>query len=124
MVTVYYQSSNQIFFEDVLTRDEKKRAKKIVVTEQTLTMHDAENSQEKQIADGEIVAKSNNEVKDGVQSEESVKPTSRVSKSRPSTKKATQSKTSTSKKSTTKSTAKKSTKSTAKTTKPKAVKAE
>lgn len=29
MVTVYFHSSNQIFFEDVLSRDEKKRARKV-----------------------------------------------------------------------------------------------
>jgi hypothetical protein len=29
MVTVYFHSSNQIFFEDVLSRDEKKRQRKI-----------------------------------------------------------------------------------------------
>ncbi len=31
-VTVYFHSSNQIFFEDVLSRDEKKRAKKVKAT--------------------------------------------------------------------------------------------
>lgn len=31
-VTVYFHSSNQIFFEDVLSRDEKKRAKKVKTT--------------------------------------------------------------------------------------------
>ena len=31
-VTVYFHSSNQIFFEDVLSRDEKKRARKVKTT--------------------------------------------------------------------------------------------
>ncbi len=31
-VTVYFHSSNQIFFEDVLSRDEKKRVKKVKTT--------------------------------------------------------------------------------------------
>ena len=46
-VTVYYHSSNQIFFEDVLTRHEKKKASKAKVATVNLAMHDAENSQEK-----------------------------------------------------------------------------
>lgn len=32
LVTVYFHSSNQIFFEDVLSRDEKKRASKVKTT--------------------------------------------------------------------------------------------
>jgi UPF0716 family protein affecting phage T7 exclusion len=32
MVTVYFHSSNQIFFEDVLSRDEKKRQRKVHTT--------------------------------------------------------------------------------------------
>lgn len=46
LITVYFHSSNQIFFEDVLTRDEKKRmarAKTTVNTTQQLTETNAEN---------------------------------------------------------------------------------
>lgn len=42
LVTVYFHSSNQIFFEDVLTRDEKKRASKIKTTVNTASNLDVE----------------------------------------------------------------------------------
>lgn len=35
LVTVYFHSSNQIFFEDVLSRDEKKRASRVKTTTNT-----------------------------------------------------------------------------------------
>ena len=68
-VTVYYHSSNQIFFEDVLTRDEKKRANKIKVTSETIANHDAENSQEK-LAEKDI--KSENTVETDIAKETKV----------------------------------------------------
>lgn len=45
MVTVYFHSSNQIFFEDVLSRDEKKRQRKVK----------ALNNNTKQVGDDSIV---------------------------------------------------------------------
>lgn len=48
MVTVYYHSCNQIFFEDVLSRDEKKRQRKIQTTSNsTAQIETKEGNEEK-----------------------------------------------------------------------------
>jgi len=44
MVTVYFHSSNQIFFEDVLSRDEKKRQRKIKTDVNNTTLVGEENN--------------------------------------------------------------------------------
>lgn len=56
LVTVYFHSSNQIFFEDVLSRDEKKRASRIKSTVNSASNldtseHEVEKKHEEEIDD-------------------------------------------------------------------------
>ena len=46
MVTVYFHSSNQIFFEDVLSRDEKKQQRKAHIAKTTAEQHHVEEKKE------------------------------------------------------------------------------
>ncbi|MBQ7352241.1 MAG: hypothetical protein IJW59_05240 [Clostridia bacterium] len=108
MVTVYFHSSNQIFFEDVLSRDEKKRQAKIqtkmnntdnVVSTSEKDEKKAVENKEKNVEDNDVV----DEKKD---SEPKTTKTSSVKKST-STKKTTTKKPATKKTTTKKSETKK-----------------
>jgi len=62
MVTVYFHSSNQVFFEDVLSRDEKKRQRKVHATinntqQIDVIENDASKDKSKQVDDSEKDAK-------------------------------------------------------------------
>ena len=103
MVTVYYHSSNQIFFEDVLSRDEKKRTKmKVSITQETIAMHDPNSSVDK--AEKESVAKEQSNEKNE-ESRVEVEQTKTTKKS-PSTKAKATTKSKTATKATTKKTSK------------------
>ena len=112
-VTVYFHSSNQIFFEDVLTRHEKKHQRKVSHASVNNTTAVGEDSQ---VVDKKEVRQKDKEVK----VEESLKKEEGVGEEKKSVKKSTSTKstTETSTK-TTKISAKKTTSSNTKKTEPK-----
>lgn len=57
MVTVYFHSSNQIFFEDVLSRDEKKRQRKVAHVETNSTTLIGEGNKEEHVKEEKVEEK-------------------------------------------------------------------
>jgi hypothetical protein len=98
-VTVYFHSSNQIFFEDVLSRDEKKRQRKIQTTANNTTKVGDNNTEPTMKAEPEkVVEEKKEEPKPKTKAKAEKKPTAKKSATETKVKKETK---------TTKSTAKK-----------------
>lgn len=108
-VTVYFHSSNQIFFEDVLSRDEKKRARKVKTTANNTDQVGNNTPVEKKEEEKKEPAPVENKKEENVVEKTEEKPKATTKK--PATAKKTTTKTSA------KTTAKKSTSTTKKTTK-------
>ena len=117
-VTVYFHSSNQIFFEDVLSRDEKKRQRKVTHAAANNTTAVGDDNQVTENKDSEKKSKEVIEAKpsseDKIVNESSLETTTKKDSTKKTTTKKTSAKKTTTKKSSSSASAKKTTKNTPK----------
>lgn len=94
-VTVYFHSSNQIFFEDVLSRDEKKRAKKIKTTANNTDQVGNNTSVEKkeEVETKKVINEGKSELKSEVEEKQVKTETKKKTTEKASAKKTTSTKT-------------------------------
>lgn len=93
MVTVYFHSSNQIFFEDVLSRDEKKRQRKAHIAKDTVEQHHVEEKKDEDVKESKVETETKHEeqivTEDKKKSVETKKTKSKTSATKKTTKTVT-----------------------------------